>query len=87
MSSLNFNLRGLHPEVMKVLKYKAHEENTSVNQVIIKLIEQGIGHRQKEKRTTYHDLDHLFGTWSDKDKKIFDSNTKSFEEIDKEMWT
>lgn len=34
----------------------------------------------------YHDLDHLFGHWSEIDEEEFLSNTVEFSRIDLELW-
>jgi len=82
MSASNFNLRNIDPHVMSLLKRKATKEKTSVNSLILQLIERGVGVVHPQKRIIFHDLDHLAGTWSDKDKKTFEHNTKSFEKMD-----
>jgi hypothetical protein len=86
MSSLNFNLRGIKPEVMALLKREAKKLNVSVNSLIHDYIEKELGFSQKVKKTTYHDLDHLAGTWSAEDEKNFEKNSKYFEQIDEELW-
>lgn len=80
-TSNNFNLRGITAEVMATLKQEAAKQNTSVNLLIIKFIENGIGYSHTLKRPTHHDLDKLAGTWSAKDVKEFEKNTKDFEKI------
>ena len=38
------------------------------------------------KRTKiYHDLDHLAGTWSEKDLREFQKNVEDLEKVDKEI--
>lgn len=87
MSSLNFNLRGISPQVMTFLKKEAKANNTSVNLIILKMIDQGAGHVPKGKRKKFHDLDNLANTWSEKEAKSFEKNIKPFESIDKELWS
>lgn len=84
MSASNFNLRGIPSEVMILLKREAKRLSTSVNLLILKMIERGLGFTCE--RTTYHDLDHLAGTWSSAEQKDFEKNTRYFEQIDKELW-
>ena len=86
MSAFNFNLRNIAPDVMSLLKKKAIKQKTSVNSLILQIIEQGIGIAHPTKKAVFHDLDYLAGTWGSKDKKEFDDNIKSFENIDKELW-
>lgn len=86
MSVLNFNLRGISPQVMAALKKEAEKQDTSVNLLILKLVEKGIGYSHAVKRPVYHDLDKFAGTWTAKDAKDFEKNSKDFEKIDKDLW-
>jgi len=87
MSTSNFHLRNVAPDAMTLLKKKAAEQKISINSLILQIIEQSLGIAHPLKKTVFHDLDHLAGTWSNKDKKTFDDNIKSFENIDKELWS
>lgn len=86
MTTSNFNIRGISPLVMSFLKRQAKELNMSVNALILKLIEQGIGFGGKSKRIIHHDLDFLIGTWSSQETKEFNQSIKNFEKIDEELW-
>lgn len=86
MSTSNFNLRNVTPDVMSSLRREAAKQKISINSLILLIIERGLGITHQTKKTVFHDLDYLAGTWSDKDKKAFDDNTKCFEKIDKELW-
>lgn len=81
-----FNLRGIQPEVMAKLKNRAYEEKLSINLLIIRLIEQGLGVRGTTKRPRHHELDTLAGTWSAKDAREFEANTRYFEQIEEDLW-
>lgn len=85
MASSNFNLRGIPSEVMLQLKEEAEKLHTSVNLLILKFIEEGIGLPRKKK--TYHDLDHLANSWSSEEEKLFQKHTADFQEIDPELWS
>jgi hypothetical protein len=87
MSTSNFNLRNIAPDVMSLLKKEALKQKTSVNSLILKLIGRGLGIAYPTKKALFHDLDYLAGTWSNKDKELFDENVKSFEKIDEELWS
>ena len=87
MTSANFNLRGVNLKVMDMLRQEAERQDTSVNTVILKCIEQGVGYSHKIDKPTYHDLDDLAGTWNKEDARIFEENTKFFEKIDKDLWS
>lgn len=86
MSLHNFNLRSIEPEIMILLKREAKKKNLSVNALIRNYIESCLGINQEEIKTIHHDLDHLAGSWSSADAKIFEKNTKYFEQIDEELW-
>jgi len=85
MSTSNFNLRGISADVMVLLKREAKRLHTSVNVLILKMIERGLGFTAE--KPIYNDLDHLAGSWSSADEKTFENNTEYFEQIDKELWT
>ncbi|MFA6037974.1 MAG: hypothetical protein WC748_07645 [Legionellales bacterium] len=82
---LNFNLRGISPEMMDVLKQQAKQQDKSVNSFILKLLEQGVGY-SPSKNPIHHELDFLAGTWDAKDVQEFENNSTFFESIDKEIW-
>lgn len=84
MSASNFNLRGIPEEVMVLLKKEAKRLHVSVNTLVLKIIEKGLGFNSE--KTLHHDLDHLSGSWSAEDEKSFMKNTQSFEKIDKDLW-
>ena len=85
MSASNFNLRGISSEVMILLKREAKRLHTSVNMLMLKMIERGLGFTCE--KLVYHDLDHLAGSWSSAEEKTFEENTQYFEKIDKELWS
>ena len=85
MSASSFNLRGIPTEVMVLLKKEAKKLHISVNVLILKMIEKGLGFSRAKQ--TFHDLDHLVGKWSEEEAKEFEKNTKYFEKIDKELWS
>ncbi|MBF8263909.1 MAG: hypothetical protein HW387_1574 [Parachlamydiales bacterium] len=84
MAVSNFNLRGIPTEVMILLKREAKRLNTSVNGLVLKMIERGLGFTRE--KPVHHDLDRLAGSWSSTEEKIFKDHTQSFEHIDKELW-
>lgn len=86
MTASNFNLRNIAPQVMELLKKKAREKKISINSLLVQIIEQSLGFSLPAKKVIFHDLDHLAGTWSNKEKKEFDDNIKSFEKIDEDLW-
>lgn len=84
MSASNFNLRGIPSEIMALLKKEAKRLHTSVNTLVLKMIEQGLG--LTHAKPLHHDLDHLAGSWSKAEEAMFKENIQPFEQIDKELW-
>jgi len=79
-------IRGLDDLTIRALKEKAKQEGISVNATIAKLLKENLGLKKKKRMILYDDLDHLAGTWSEKDYKEFCRKTKDFETIDETMW-
>jgi hypothetical protein len=79
-------IRGLDALTIKALKEKAKQEGTSMNAALVKLLQEELGLKKKKRTVVYNDLDHLAGTWSDKDYKEFRKRTEDFEKIDETLW-
>jgi len=79
-------IRGLDDLTVKALKEKAKQEGTSVNAALVKLLQEELGIKKKRRTIVYNDLDHLAGTWNDKDYKEFLKKIEDFEKIDKSIW-
>ncbi len=79
-------IRGLDDLTIKALKEKAKKEGSSVNAALVKLLQEELGIKKKKRTVVYNDLDHLAGTWSDKDYKEFLQATADFAKIDEDMW-
>jgi len=82
----NFNLRNITPKTMAKLKKEAEKQKISVNSLILQIVEQGLGNIIPRKKSLFHDLDHLAGTWSKEDESEFNKNIESFEKGDKQVW-
>ena len=84
----DINVRGLADPVMEALKKQAAAESTSVNALVVRLLEEAAGIRQASYGLRrYDDLDDLIGTWTDEEFAEFKANTAMFEELDPEQWT
>lgn len=79
-------IRGLDDLTVKTLKEKAKQEGTSVNAALVKLLTEELGLKKKKRMVVYNDLDHLAGTWSDKEYKEFQKIIRDFETIDETIW-
>lgn len=83
----NLSIRGLDPRSLAALKTQAAKEDASVNTLVLKLIEQGLGRRRAQPALKRHDdLDALAGSWSKKDAAAFQRATAPFGEVDPGLW-
>ena len=58
-----------------------------MNQFVIDTLKQHMGMKKVKKFTAeYHDLDHLFGKWSDKEFEKIQGTIDAERKIDKELW-
>ncbi|PXF54267.1 MAG: antitoxin [Deltaproteobacteria bacterium] len=80
-------VRRVEPSLAKKLKQVANKEGKSVNQLVIDTIKQYLGVK-KEKRFTvvYHDMDHIFGRWSDEEFEQIQGKIDSERKVEKELW-
>jgi hypothetical protein len=58
----NISVRGLGSDLVASLKKQAGNEGTSVNEVVLRLIGQGLGRSRKKSLMQYLDLASLAGT-------------------------
>ena len=80
-------IRGLEPVLIDKMKEFAKQQNQSLNQFVVETLMLHMGMKKEKKFTAeYHDLDHLFGIWSEKDFKRIQGRIDSERKIDKELW-
>jgi len=81
-------LRGIPEEIGKAIKKEAEEKGMSLNKVLISLLEKGTGTtgKEKKKKVSYHDLDHLFGIWTKGEAKSFEKILEFQRSIDEDLW-
>lgn len=74
----NIIVRGLDEPVLAALKEQAERESVSFNTLVVRTLEQAAGVRSKRLLKRYHDLDHLFGTWTEEEYREFQVSTACF---------
>ena len=79
-------IRGVDPELDRLIKTSANENKLSINQWILQTLKGATGMSKKTLFKKYHDLDHLAGGWEKQELENFNNNTKIFKKIDKEIW-
>lgn len=81
------SLRGIDDELASALKHAAQQANSSVNQYVLDRLRQDLGLTKKRRFTeTYHDLDDLFGSWSEEEYDILSRSLEDQRTIDAELW-
>ena len=83
----NISIRGLDPSNFSALKAMAAQERGSVNALVLRLIDQGLGNSpSKPAPRRYDDLDALAGAWSAADAAEFATTSAAFEAVDPGLW-
>jgi hypothetical protein len=83
----NLSIRGLDDKALAELKKRAVKEDASVNTLVLRLIDQGLGrHKPKPVLRRHDDLDALAGSWQKKDGLDFDRATAAFDKVDPNLW-
>jgi hypothetical protein len=83
----NLSVRGLDEKALAALKKRAAKEDASVNTLVLRLIEQGLGLRRAKPALTRHDdLDALAGSWRKSDATEFERATAPFSKVDAKLW-
>ncbi len=77
-------LRQVPDAVEKGIRERARSTGSSLNRVIIDLMEESLQVRPVEKKK--RDVARLAGKWSQAECEAFDRNTLAFERIDEEIW-
>ena len=80
-------LRGLSPELGKIIKEEAEKRHLSLNKSILAILEEKVACKEPApKEAIYHDLDGLCGVWSKREANEFERYLSKQRRIDKEMW-
>lgn len=83
----SISIRGLDDELASLLKKAAAAEKKSVNQFVLETLKNRLN-LTKEKRFSreWHDLDSLFGQWSDEEFSQIQGKIDNERKIDEELW-
>lgn len=83
----NMSIRGLDEETLSRLKRRAEREATSLNSLVVRLLQEDAGTPGKARPPQkFDDLDTLAGTWSDRQASAFERDTAAFSEVDPTLW-
>jgi hypothetical protein len=83
----SISIRGVDEKLAVLVKEAAALEHKSVNQFVLETLKRRVG-LKKEKRFTqqWHDLDNLFGKWSEEEFTEIQNKITSERQIDEEIW-
>lgn len=77
-----YTIRGVPADVDRALRDRAERERRSLNEVALEALRNGSGLADTPR--TYHDLDHLAGTWIEDPE--FDAAISAQDVIDEDLW-
>jgi hypothetical protein len=72
---------------LQKLKQAAKEKGKSINQFIIETLKKSLDIEKQQRFTVvHHDLDQLFGSWSEDEFEHIQKKINNELKIDKELW-
>ena len=81
------SVRGIDEQAVFRLKKQAQLESSSLNSLVVKVLETFAGVRTLDKvNQRFGDLDGLQGTWEKQDAEAFAAATDQFSEVDRTLW-
>jgi hypothetical protein len=81
-------VRGIGVELHRALKDEAGRRGLSMNRYVLLILRQavGLGYEHWQENVTFHDLDHLAGTWTEEAFEEFEGQLDLQRDIDDELW-
>lgn len=80
------SIRGLDDKALARLKSQAEREGSSLNSLVLRLLQDPDAPVQSNALKKFDDLNDLAGTWSAKDARDFERSTAPFAEVDAALW-
>jgi hypothetical protein len=82
----NLFIRGIDHDLATILKQQARESGKSVNQFVLDVLKDYASHHKKLFIQEYHDLDFLFGRWTDGELNSIQTRIDNESQIDDGLW-
>lgn len=81
-------IRGIPKDVEKIVKREATRKKTSINKVLVSLLEKAAGTSSTEQKgpVLYRDLDHFAGLWAKEEAAAFNKALDAQRTIDEDLW-
>lgn len=80
------SIRGVDKQVLSRLKEQAVQQGSSLNSLVLRLLQGAEKAPPNPFLQKFDDLDALAGTWSPDDAARFATNTSAFTEVDAALW-
>jgi hypothetical protein len=81
------SIRGIDDQLAKLLKQEANKTNKSINQIVLETLRRHAGlEKMKQFTRLHHDLDNLFGCWSQEEYDAIQGKIDGERRIDEELW-
>jgi len=80
------SIRGLDDRALAQLKSQAEQEGSSLNGLVLRLLQGAVPSVSSGVLKRFDDLDALAGTWSNEEALAFERNTAAFAEVDAALW-
>ena len=83
----NMMVRGIDPELGEQLKGAAKKAGKSVNQLVVETLRDRFGPVQRKGfNVVHHDIDDLFGKWTEEEFQLIQGRIEEQRQIDPELW-
>jgi hypothetical protein len=80
------SVRGLNDQALAQLKHQAQQEGTSLNGLVLRLLQGAPQSKPSGGLKKFLDLDALAGTWGAEELAVFARHTAAFAEVDAALW-
>ena len=81
------SIRGIDDQALTQLKSQAEHEGTSLNSLVLRLLQGAATQTEPGMLRKFDDLDALASQWDDNDALDFERNTAAFTEVDAKLWS
>lgn len=82
----SMSVRGLDEQALARLKSQAEQEGSSLNSLVLRLLQGAGAATSPGVLQKFDDLDALVGTWSEQEALAFEQRTAAFAEVDAALW-
>ncbi len=81
-------IRGVGTDLHNALKHEARRRAVSMNRLVLSILREavGLGDGIEKSEMEFHDLDHLAGTWTQREFEEFEEQLLLQRSVDEELW-